>query len=244
MERCTIDGHSYFVYDNQCFEYGLLAAYFSPAMLSVAPDISWENRRLFIESKHPFVAERLTSLPMPELWHFDVGEFVSIVGEEPDLHGEIAKGVIRVVYHGACEVDTEVGETVVVEKDHLVKTFVPGDYVKVLKGPHADTNGLVGERAGRVLGLIRDFSHSVTVWVDINSVTSAIADSSLPIPTTNESPWKDLKVRIIDLNFYAQMEGIIKRAWPDGHGSARILLYIPSNDCSFELDYTQVVEYE
>ncbi|KAJ3725302.1 hypothetical protein C8R42DRAFT_640187 [Lentinula raphanica] len=244
MEKRMVDGHSYFIYVKQCFEYGLLAAYFSPAMLSVAPDISWDNRRRFIESKHPYVAERLDSMPMPELWHFDVGDAVSIVGEESDLHGEIARGVIRNVLPRACEVDTQVGETVVVENDHLVKTFIPGDYVQVLKGPHANTKGLVGARDGRVLGLIRDFSHSVSVWVDVNSVTTATADSSLPIPTTNESPWKDLKVRIVDLNFYAQTEGIIKWAWPDGHGSARILLYVPSNDCSFELDYTQVVEYK
>ncbi|KAJ3833058.1 hypothetical protein F5878DRAFT_665993 [Lentinula raphanica] len=181
---------------------------------------------------------------MPELWHFDVGDSVSIAGEQLGLHGEITRGIIREVYLRTCEVDTALGETVVVQNDRLVKTFIPGDYVKVLKGPHANTQGLVGERDGRVLGLIRDLSHSVSIWVDVNSVTAAIADSSFPTPTMNESPWKDLKVRIVDLNFYAQTEGIVKRAWPDGHGSARILLYVPSNDCSFELDYTQVVEHQ
>ncbi|KAJ3833056.1 hypothetical protein F5878DRAFT_701199 [Lentinula raphanica] len=40
MEMREIDGHSYFIYDKQCFEFGLLAAYFSPAMLSVAAEIS------------------------------------------------------------------------------------------------------------------------------------------------------------------------------------------------------------
>ncbi|KAJ3728661.1 hypothetical protein C8R42DRAFT_638389 [Lentinula raphanica] len=243
IERRTANGISYFKYNNQFFESGLMIEYFSPAMLSVAPDISWDNRRLFIESKHPFVLQRLSSMPTPELWHFEEGESVSIVGEELDLHGEIARGIIIEVFIGECEVETNVGETVVVHMDHLVKRFVPGDYVKVMKGTHTDTKGLVGERDGRVLGLIPDSSHSVSIWVDVNSVTAAVSDSSLPMPTNN-FPWKDLKVRRIDHDFYAQIEGVIKRAWPDGHGSARILMYIPSHDCSFELDYTQVAEVE
>ncbi|KAJ3709420.1 hypothetical protein DFJ43DRAFT_966034, partial [Lentinula guzmanii] len=220
-----------FKYQNQFFKSGLLIEYFSPAMLSVAPDISWDNHRLFIASKHPLVLQRLNSMPMPELWHFEEGESVSIVGEELDLHGEIARGIITRVSIGACEVDTDIGETIVVRMDHLVKRFIPGDYVKVMKGPHADMNGLIGERDGCVLGLIPDFAHSVV----------SIPNSSLPT-LTNNFPWKDLKVRIIDHDFYAQIEGVITRAWPDGHGSARILMYIPSHDCSFELDYTQVAE--
>ncbi|KAJ3979051.1 hypothetical protein F5890DRAFT_1559268 [Lentinula detonsa] len=243
IERRTDNGIPYFKYQNQFFESGLLIEYFSPAMLSVAPDISWDNRRLFIASKHPLVLQRLNSMPMPELWHFEEGESVSIVGEELDLHGEIARGTITRVSIEACEVDTDIGETIVVRMDHLVKRFIPGDYVKVMKGPHADMNGLIGERDGRVLGLIPDFAHSVSIWVDVNSVTAAISNSSLPT-LTNNFPWKDLKVRIIDHDFYAQIEGVITRAWPDGHGSARILMYIPSHDCSFELDYTQVAEVE
>ncbi|KAJ3816529.1 hypothetical protein F5880DRAFT_1512582, partial [Lentinula raphanica] len=161
MEKRTANGMSYFKYKNQFFESGLLVDYISPAMLSVAPEISWDNRRLFVESKHPFVLERLSSMPMPELWHFEEGESVSIVGEELDLHGESTRGVISQVSLRACEVTTNIGETIVVQKDHLVKTFSPGEYVKVVKGPHADTKGLIGERDGRVLGLIPDLSHSV-----------------------------------------------------------------------------------
>ncbi|KAJ3817500.1 hypothetical protein F5880DRAFT_1452780, partial [Lentinula raphanica] len=153
-------GSSYFIYRQQTFEYGLLVTYFSPAMLGVASDISWDNRRVFIESKHPYVSERLTSMLMPEMWHFSIGDNISIVGEETDLHGEIAKGVISEVFSRACEVDTDIGETVVVQMDHLVKRFIPGDYVKVLKGPHANMEGLVGERDGCVIGLIPEHSHS------------------------------------------------------------------------------------
>ncbi|KAJ3709489.1 hypothetical protein C8R42DRAFT_641630 [Lentinula raphanica] len=234
IERRTANGISYFKSYDRIFLTGYVVCGARHIL---------DNRRLFIESKHPFVLQRLSSMPTPELWHFEEGESVSIVGEELDLHGEIARGIIIEVFIGECEVETNVGETVVVHMDHLVKRFVPGDYVKVMKGTHTDTKGLVGERDGRVLGLIPDSSHSVSIWVDVNSVTAAVSDSSLPMPTNN-FPWKDLKVRRIDHDFYAQIEGVIKRAWPDGHGSARILMYIPSHDCSFELDYTQVAEVE
>ncbi|KAJ3765806.1 hypothetical protein FB446DRAFT_604761, partial [Lentinula raphanica] len=235
----------YYAYGADVFQSGLLVKYFAPASLSVARSISGENRKVLIESNHPFVLQRQYSMPDPEHWLFNEGDEVCILPKETDASssGLSRRGVIRSVFQGYCEVDVALGggttEVMPVLTSLLLKNVAPGDYVNVLVGRHAELFGLVGEKSGRTLGLIPDDSYTVSVWVDINSVAKTNSKTSL---VYTGAPLKDIKVVIVNSDFHKQLTGSIKRMWADGHGSVRVLVYVPTSDCSIELDYTQVIE--
>ncbi|KAJ3764689.1 hypothetical protein FB446DRAFT_795847 [Lentinula raphanica] len=243
-EKHTSAGGEYYTYRNKAYQSGLILMYLSAASLSVARGISGQNRNLLIESEHPFVLERRHGLPIPEHWQFNEGDEVLILEEETQdsrLPSASHYGLVTSVLEGNCEVEHElngsVKELIVVRMD-MVKNITPGDYVKVLAGIHAELSGLVGEKSGRVIGLIPDNSYTVNVWVDVNSVGKATPPSSI---AQSRSPFTDIEVLIMNADFHNRLVGRIKRVWPDGHGSICILVYIPSSDCSVELDYTQVV---
>ncbi|KAJ3757304.1 hypothetical protein EV360DRAFT_71239 [Lentinula raphanica] len=233
----------YFLWANWTFQSGLLVEYFAPASLSVANTISTTNKDLLLKSQHPMVLARRNSLPVPETWKFEEGEAVSVLDAATDLLASHGDGVIRTVVSQSCEVeiqlDNGIKQVEVIPMECLVKKHTPGDYVRVLGGPHAHTTGMVGERNGRVLGLILDNSHSVSLWVDINSVAAETSKTSLALTNT---PWKDIEVIVTKFELGSLVKGNIKRAWPDGHGSVRLLVYVPSSHCSVELDYTEVVQ--
>ncbi|KAJ3720691.1 hypothetical protein C8R42DRAFT_722382 [Lentinula raphanica] len=233
----------YFLWANWTFQSGLLVEYFAPASLSVANTISTTNKDLLLKSQHPMVLARRNSLPVPETWKFEEGEAVSVLDAATDLLTSHGDGVIRTVLSQSCEVeiqlDNGIKQVEVIPMECLVKKHTPGDYVRVLGGPHAHTTGMVGERNGRVLGLILDNSHSVSLWVDINSVAAETSKTSLALTNT---PWKDIEVIVTKFELGSLVKGNIKRAWPDGHGSVRLLVYVPSSHCSVELDYTEVVQ--
>ncbi|KAJ3764509.1 hypothetical protein FB446DRAFT_608893, partial [Lentinula raphanica] len=195
------------------FQSGLLMEYFSPASLSVANTISATNRALLLESAHPNVLARQNSLPMPEAWKFEEGELVSVLDEATDLLTDHPDGVIRTVLSQSCEVeiqrDGNINELDVIPMERLVKKHTPGDYVKVVGGSHAGTTGMVGERNGRVVGLIPDNSQSVVrnIWVDVNSVVSETSMISLALTNT---PWKDIEVLVTKYKFGSPMKGKIK----------------------------------
>ncbi|KAJ3738650.1 hypothetical protein EV360DRAFT_90525 [Lentinula raphanica] len=162
----------YYVDGHQVFQSGLIMMYLSPASLSVARGISGQIRSLLIQSENPFVLERRHSMPIPEHWKFNEGDEVLIFDEE--FTGSSPCGLVRSVLNGSCEVEHEldgsVKDLVIVRMDKLVKSVAPGDYVKVLVGIHAELSGIVGEKNGRVLGLIPDNSYNICVWVDANSI--------------------------------------------------------------------------
>ncbi|KAJ3722682.1 hypothetical protein C8R42DRAFT_721038 [Lentinula raphanica] len=60
--------------------------------------------------------------------------------------------------------------------------------------------------------------------------------------TLTNTPWKDIDVIVTKFELGSPVKGNIKRAWADGHGSVRLLVYVPSSHCSVELDYTEVVQ--
>lgn len=55
-------------------------------------------------------------------------------------------------------------------------------------------------------------------------------------------PWKEELVRVTAGGPHRDQVGMVKRVWPDGHGSLALLLYLPQNDSSLEVDYFDVVE--
>ncbi|KAJ3713042.1 hypothetical protein C8R42DRAFT_727377 [Lentinula raphanica] len=233
----------YYTYGSEVYQSGLIMLLFAPASLAVAHTISGENHRLFIESKHAFVLERRHSIPVPEHWSFHEGDEVRVISEAPHHSGPLRYGLVRSVLRRCCEVEFVVDggfkELIAIPMNLLVKEVTPGDYVKVVAGIHDELCGLVGEKNGRVVGIIPDNSYTVSVWVDANSVVK----SNQIIPLSHrKSLWMDLKVVVTNADFNKQLKGIIKRVWADGHGLIRILVYVPTSDCSFELDYTQVVE--
>lgn len=54
-------------------------------------------------------------------------------------------------------------------------------------------------------------------------------------------PWRDVEV-LITRGTVRNQTGIVKRVWPDGSGSLAVLLYMPGNESSLEVDYHDVVE--
>ncbi|KAJ3710258.1 hypothetical protein C8R42DRAFT_729402 [Lentinula raphanica] len=166
----------YFLWANWTFQSGLLVEYFAPASLSIANTISTTNKDLLLKSQHPMVLARQHSLPVPETWKFEEGEAVSVLDAATDLLASHSDGVICTVLSQSCEVelqlDNGIKQVEVIPMECLVKKHTPGDYIRVVAGPHAHTTGMVGERNGRVLGVILDNSHSVSLWVDINSVVA------------------------------------------------------------------------
>ncbi|KAJ3729816.1 hypothetical protein C8R42DRAFT_637961 [Lentinula raphanica] len=248
LEAAGIEKHilendaPYFLWDNNTFQSGLLVDYFPPAFLSVANSISSANRELLFKSGHPRILERQYSLPIPDSWLFQEGEMVHILDDGSDAISTSTNGVIRAVLPNSCEVEIELDihtkEVTVLPMARLVKKFVPGDYVKVVAGPFADTTGLVGEKSGRVLGLILDNAHTVASWVDVNLVVLTTSITSLAVQNT---PLKDIEVLVMRSDIHSRTQGRIKRAWSNGHGSVRLVVYLSLSDCSIELDYTQVV---
>ncbi|KAJ3765049.1 hypothetical protein FB446DRAFT_655790 [Lentinula raphanica] len=244
-EKHVSPSGEYYTYGNEVFQSGLIFKFCTPASLSVARGISGQNRKLLIESRNAYVLARQHSMPIPEHWRFDEGDEVAILVEQWDIGsiGSTLYGLVKLVLDRSCEVEVTLDHSTKeirnVGMEMLLKNVSPGDYVEVLAGAHAKLCGLIGEKNGRVIGLIPDNAYSVTVWVDVNSVGKADPPGYI---AQSRSAWMDLQVIITNADLHQRLEGRIKRIWPDGHGSVRILVYVPTSDCSIELDYTQVVE--
>ncbi|KAJ3764508.1 hypothetical protein FB446DRAFT_796107 [Lentinula raphanica] len=208
-------------------------------MVSPATSISSEVLSVFQESQHPL----FTSAPAlrPDLWVFLPGEKVTAtktpIGVASRAQNDVISGTVQAATETGCEVDTEEG-LVHIPFHSLRKVIALGEYVKVLTGSDKDTTGLVAAVTQRYVAVIRDFSQTTTSWYDCNTV--GLTDSSRLVQ--ENFPWKNVQVRITT-GLFSNHTAIIKNVFPDGRGSLRLLLFIPSIHHSLQIDYTRVVEY-
>ncbi|KAJ3825259.1 hypothetical protein F5880DRAFT_1611264 [Lentinula raphanica] len=225
------------------FSHGLVIKHFVPKSVTPATSITSEVLSVFQESHHPL----FMSAPAlrPDLWVFLPGEKVTATRISDSMTSRAAvtnhsndmiSGTVEVVTETGCEVDTEEG-LVHIPFYSLRKVIVPGEYVKVLTGSDKDTTGLVAAVTPRFVGVIPDYSQITTSWYDCNTV--GLTDSSCLVQTN--FPWKNVQVRIMG-GLFSNHTAIIKNVFPDGHGSLRLLLFVPSIHHSLQLDYTLVVE--
>ena len=56
-----------------------------------------------------------------------------------------------------------------------------------------------------------------------------------------EFPWRDVQVRIV-VGTFADHFGIVKNVWRDFRGFLLLLIYVPNQFCSIEVDHCCVVE--
>ncbi|KAJ3767146.1 hypothetical protein FB446DRAFT_652605 [Lentinula raphanica] len=217
------------------FSYGLHLKYFTLKSLNTATTIPPELLQFFIKSEHPIL--KTTPLLLPDTWEFLPGDRVS---STPHGLGGAVSGIVKTVTERGCEVETNDGLQHVPTLQ-LRKVFTPGDYVKVLRGPESGTTWLVAAVTSRLVGLIPDKAELETFqtrWLDTNTVSST--DSSRLVQV--DFPWKNVEVRITR-GLFNNHKAVIKNTFPDGHGSLRLLIYIPAIYHSLEVDYTEVVEY-
>ncbi|KAJ3766494.1 hypothetical protein FB446DRAFT_794048 [Lentinula raphanica] len=224
------------------FSHGLVIKRFVPKSVIPATSITSEVLSVFQQSQHPL----FMSAPAlrPDLWVFLPGEkvtatisnFMTSRAAVTNHSNEKISGTVKVVTETGCEVDTEEG-LVHIPFHSLRKVIVPGEYVKVLTGSDKDTTGLVAAVTSRFVGVIPDYSQITTSWYDCNTV--GLTDSSRLVQTN--FPWKNVQVRIMG-GLFSNHTAIIKNVFPDGRGSLRLLLYVPSIHHSLQLDYTLVVE--
>ncbi|KAJ3965903.1 hypothetical protein EV361DRAFT_937317 [Lentinula raphanica] len=211
------------------FSHGLTLRYYSPTSLTPATAIPPELMPLFVESKHPVFEQ--APLLQPDTWQFFPGEKVT-----SSEFGVGVTGSIRVVTERGCEVESEEGFHHI-PMLQLRKVIHPGDYVRVLHGTHKDITGLVGSVTLRLVGLIPEYGKTISIWVDINTVT--LTDSSRLV---HDFPWKNVEVRVLR-GIFQGMKAVVKNVSPDGHGSLEVSLFIPAIHHSCEVDYTEIVEY-
>ncbi|KAJ3968787.1 hypothetical protein EV361DRAFT_391082 [Lentinula raphanica] len=216
------------------FSHGLTLRYYTPTSLTPATAIPHELMHLFVKSKHPIFEQ--APLLQPDTWQFFPGEKVlysafGVVGTS-----ELTTGTIRAVTERGCEVESEEGFHHIPTLQ-LRKVIHPGDYVRVLHGTHKDITGLVGAVTVRVVGLISEYGKTISIWVDINTVT--LTDSSCLV---HNFPWKNVEVRVLS-GIFQGMKAVVKNVSPDGHGSLEVTLFIPAIHHSCEVDYTEIVEY-
>ncbi|KAJ3777021.1 hypothetical protein FB446DRAFT_634899 [Lentinula raphanica] len=135
------------------FSQGLLLKYFTPKSLSTATSIPRELYHLFVKSRHPFF--KTAPILQPDDWEFLPGDKVT-----SSSHGREISGTVVSVTESGCEVECEEGLHSIPNL-HLRKSFIPGDYVRILRGPEKDATGLVAAVTPRLVGLIPD--HGTTV---------------------------------------------------------------------------------
>ncbi|KAJ3765741.1 hypothetical protein FB446DRAFT_654809 [Lentinula raphanica] len=214
------------------FSHGLLLKYFTLKSLNTATTIPHELLHLYVKSEHPIF--RNAPLLRPDTWEFLPGD--KIVSTYEGLrHG--LSGIVKTVTESGCEVETQDG-LYHVPMLQLRKVFAPGDYVRVLRGPESGTTWLVAAATSRLVGLIPDNGKAITCWLDTNTV--ALTDSSRLVQLN--FPWKNVEVRIVR-GLFNNRKALVKNVWPDGHGSLRLSIYIPTIYHSLEVDYTEVVEW-
>ncbi|KAJ3717724.1 hypothetical protein C8R42DRAFT_741101 [Lentinula raphanica] len=213
------------------FSHGLILKYFTSQSLRTATVIPPVLIHLFIKSKHPIF--QTAPLLLPDTWEFLPGDRVVSISHGL---GRAVSGIVKTVAEKGCEIETDDGFHHV-PMLQLRKVFTPGDYVKVLQGPKTGSTWLVAAVTSRLIGLIPDYGKAITCWLDANTVTST--DSSRLVQV--DFPWKNVEVRITR-GLFSNRKAIVKNVCPDGHGSLRLLIYIPSIYHSLEVDYTEVVE--
>ncbi|KAJ3714766.1 hypothetical protein C8R42DRAFT_237617 [Lentinula raphanica] len=212
------------------FSQGLLLKYFTPKSLSTATSIPRELYHLFVKSRHPFF--KTAPILQPDDWEFLPGDKVT-----SSSHGREISGTVVSVTESGCEVECEEGLHSIPNL-HLRKSFIPGDYVRILRGPEKDATGLVAAVTPRLVGLIPDHGTTVTRWLDANMVSST--DSSRLVQ--GNFPWKNVEVQITG-RFFTNHKAVVKNVWPDGCGSLRVNVFIPAIHHSLQVDYTELVEY-
>ncbi|KAJ3819358.1 hypothetical protein EV361DRAFT_796323 [Lentinula raphanica] len=213
------------------FSHGLILKYFTSQSLRTATVIPPVLMHLFIKSEHPIF--QTAPLLLPDTWEFLPGDRVVSISHGL---GRAVSGIVKTVAEKGCEIETDDGFHHVPTLQ-LRKVFTPGDYVKVLQGPKTGSTWLVAAVTSRLIGLIPDYGKAITCWLDANTVTST--DSSRLVQV--DFPWKNVEVRITR-GLFSNRKAIVKNVCPDGHGSLRLLIYIPSIHHSLEVDYTEVVE--
>ncbi|KAJ3816587.1 hypothetical protein F5880DRAFT_1512532 [Lentinula raphanica] len=118
-QKHSSNGGDYYTYGSEVYQLGLVMMLFAPASLSVARTISGENRKILIESTHPFVLERQHSMPVPEHWSFSEGDEVRVSPDAADYPDSSRHGVVVAVLHRSCEVEIDLDgglkELIVVE---------------------------------------------------------------------------------------------------------------------------------
>jgi hypothetical protein len=78
---------------------------------------------------------------------------------------------------------------------------------------------------------------SQDIWVHVNTVKLA-TPTVTPISI---EPWIDTEVKIKG-GVYASLNAVVKQVRPDGRGSLRLVVYVPSIDCTLEVDLFAVAE--
>ncbi|ESK83833.1 hypothetical protein Moror_13516 [Moniliophthora roreri MCA 2997] len=230
-----------FVFQGNTFVFGLLVKFFSEQVLYLANSMSAELYFLFSICCHPIVW--WFPVPQPDSWHFEVGDYV--VCDQPNMPVYLYGWFVEMSNDRHCIIDLGYGEEEhlrVVLAQYLKKVFEPGDYVKVVSGPHQGREGLILEKLNSFIGVLEVHGHSTQVdfFVHVNSVQQTKQSF-----TQVDIPWRNVHVLILKQGRYKNMNGVVKDILQSrSHVALFVSVYISDLDCTEKFRYPEVMELE
>ncbi|KAJ3735502.1 hypothetical protein DFJ43DRAFT_1151198 [Lentinula guzmanii] len=224
------------------FEDGLILKEYHSSNLAPARVVPSPLLPFFHQSKHPLI--RLSTLPVPQHYCFEVGELVWVSAPNSDpIRGTILEiDGVSTKLDGSVVVDTDEGHQSFPPL-YLSKAIEPGDFVEVLGGEFSGLTGFVVSRNETLLSIapgrfgMDAASSSADFWVHINSVKL----STPPVAPVSTEPWINLEV-VLKAGVYASLKATVKHVRPDGRGSLRVAVYVPSLFRTLDVDVFTIAE--
>ncbi|KIK53086.1 hypothetical protein GYMLUDRAFT_63866 [Collybiopsis luxurians FD-317 M1] len=186
-----------FTYKSWHFKYSLQVKTYNGISLTAACKISTSLCCLFMDTKElvgKYIYEntpiKMSSMPIPSFWQFEVGERVIIHSESGSKQGVICSPLQQETLQ--CEVDLGAEGMCVVAAHKLEKPIILGDFIKVLARIHVRKLGFIVAQSNALLGIcISSHSNGLDFQVHVNSVKLATPDIS-----NTEVPWVNVGVMI------------------------------------------------
>jgi transcription antitermination factor NusG len=146
-----------YTFDNHCYDHGLLRKTVKPTSISsTRVYMPTELYCLFKESEHPDIS----SFPSAFEWEFVEGDKVHLVAGPGTYEGQ--KGTISTVQDTHIIValaESDGGGIVKVQSDQLLKAFVIGDFVKILRGVSKDRMGWIAKVDDHDMEIVERFQN-------------------------------------------------------------------------------------
>ncbi|KAK7060851.1 hypothetical protein VNI00_000584 [Paramarasmius palmivorus] len=223
--------------------FGLHAKPFKEDALYPANSMPENLSKLFAMSCHPLV--RKFPAPVPDTWRFESGDYV--VCSPPESLRSFRGWFVELSEQGHATVEVDRGDNTqelrVAMIHDVQKVFEPGDWIRVLAGPHEGREGFVISKFGSFVGVLEQqvCSTQPDFFVHVNAVHRTTSKWT----AVDDIPWRGVAILILKKGPYRYKRGIVKDVLRSGRRVALFLsVYIPDLECTERFMYPEVVEFD
>ncbi|KAE9385590.1 hypothetical protein BT96DRAFT_949731 [Gymnopus androsaceus JB14] len=271
QENLVQQGDLSYSYKGYSFKYGLQLKKYSERSLSPADEIPPLSFDLFKAAKDRGAEIDMLSMPIRSFWRFEHGEqviihpskkFATIASSfnpvDAQCQVEIDEEGLQLVLVKDIKKDIIPGHYVelLAEVHSGKKGFVIGRTVDRLaiwfdgQDDWQGTEAYIAVTSSRSLAIAVRLLTGDECTIEYHAVreyfTGRLLLDHQPLKRHQqqfnvELPWKEVEVEIHS-GCFAKFEGIVKNVRVDFRGCLRLLLWVPSHNCSIDVDYSTVLE--